>query len=462
MAFALLVTGATGIVFGIAPALRSTALNVSAALKETSRSVAGTRSILSKVLLVLQVAVSLVLLVAAGLFLRTLHNLRSVDVGFNTRNLVLFRINPSLNRYDDTRAAALVAEMTGRLQALPGVRAVAASNVTLLSNSVNSTSIFVQGRTYTDDRQRDSINNLTISPDYFKTMEIPLVMGRAFTERDSETAPKVVVINETAARKYFPNENPIGKHIGSSIETSNQLEIVGVLRDAKYDTVRGEVPPTQYVPQAQSRPATVFHVRTAADPAATIGAIREAVRAIDPNLPLMGVSTQVEQIDQNLQQDRVFAQAYALFGALAMLLASIGLFGLMSYSVARRTNEIGIRMALGAQRGDVLRLVMRESMVLVVIGIVSRAGRGDRREPARREPALRPGRDRCANDSARHADDGGGVRDCWIPAGAPRGARGSDRRAALRIAAAAHQPALSTSSTLVAFGSRNIDAPMSA
>jgi predicted permease len=373
LAFALAVTGATGIVFGIAPALRATALNVSAALKETSRSVAGSRSVLSTALLVLQVAVSLVLLVAAGLFLRTLHNLRNVDVGFNTRNLVLFRINPSLNRYDDTRAAALIAEMTGRLQALPGVRAVAVSNVTLLANSVNSTSIFVQGRTYADDRQRDSINNLVISPDYFKTMEIPIVRGRGFTDRDSQTAPKVVVINETAARNYFPNENPVGKRIGYSIETSGQLEIVGVLRDAKYDSVREAVPPTQYVPQpqAQGRPSTVFHVRTAADPAATIGAIREAVRTIDPNLPLMGVSTQVEQFDQNLQQERVFAQAYAMFGGLAMLLASIGLFGLMSYSVARRTNEIGIRMALGAQRADVLQLVMRESMALVAIGIAT-------------------------------------------------------------------------------------------
>ena len=371
LAFALGVTAATGIVFGIAPALRATALNVSAALKETSRSVAGSRSVLSKALLVLQVAVSLVLLVAAGLFLRTLHNLRNVDVGFNTRNLVLFRVNPSLNRYDDTRTAALSGEITSRLQGVPGVRAVAVSNVTLLSNSVNGTSIFVQGRTYGDRQERDNINNLVISPDYFKTMEIPIVAGRGFTERDNQTAPKVVVINETAARKYFPNENPIGKRIGPSIENSGQLEIVGVLRDAKYDRVREPAPPTQYVPHAQSRASPVFHVRTAADPSTTIGAIRDAVRQIAPNLPLIGVSTQVEQVERNLQQERVFAQAYAMFGGLALLLASIGLFGVMSYSVARRTSEIGIRMALGAQRGDVLRLVMRESMLLVVIGIVA-------------------------------------------------------------------------------------------
>jgi predicted permease len=369
LSFVVAVTAVTGIAFGIAPALRATSMNVSATLKETSRSVAGSRSVLSKALLVLQVAVSLVLLVAAGLFLRTLNNLRSVDVGFNTRNLVLFRVNPSLNRYDDKRTAALIDEISGRLQALPGIRAVALSNVSLLSNSVNSTSIFVQGRTYSDT-QRDNINVLVISPDYFKTMEIPLVMGRGFTDRDNQAAPKVVAINETAARSYFPNENPIGKRIGSSIETSGQLEIVGVIRDTKYDSVRDSVPPTMFAPSLQGRPATVFQVRTAADPAPFVGSMREAVRQADPDLPLMDVSTQAEQIDKNLQQERVFAQAYAMFGALAMLIASIGLFGLMSYSVARRTNEIGIRMALGAESRHVLRLVMSESMTLVLLGIV--------------------------------------------------------------------------------------------
>jgi Acidobacterial duplicated orphan permease len=368
LSFVLGVTTVTGIAFGIAPALRTTSINVSASLKDTSRSVAGSRSVLTKGLLVLQVAVSLVLLIAAGLFLRTLNNLRHVDVGFNTRNLVLFRVNPSLNRYDDKRAAALVDSITTRLGAIPGVRAVGVSTVALLSNGASSTSIFRQGRSYAP-RQFDSINVLAISPDYFKTMEMPLVSGRGFTERDNQTAPKVVIINETAARKYFANENPLGLRFGQSVEQSGQIEIVGVLRDAKYDSVRNDIPPTMYVPHLQGRPATVFQVRTAGEPAAAIGAIREAVRQIDPNLPLMDVATQDEEIDKNLQQERVFAQAYAMFGALAMLLASVGLFGLMSYSVARRTNEIGIRMALGARAGDVLRLVMSESMRLVAIGV---------------------------------------------------------------------------------------------
>ena len=372
LAFVLGVSALTGVVFGIAPALRATGLNISAALKENSRSVAGSRSLLSRSLLVLQVAISLVLLIAAGLFLRTLHNLRNVDVGFNTRNLVMFRVNPGLNRYDDARLTPLYQQLTERLRNVAGVRHVAMSNLPLLSGSVNSTSIFVEGRTYAPgQREGLGINRLVVSAEFFDTMEMPMRLGRGFTERDSQSAPKVVVLNEAAVRKYFPNENPLGHRMGSSIERAGQLEIVGVLRDAKYNSVRDPAPPTQYVPTLQQArmDAAVFLLRTVGDPVAVVGAIREAVRLIDPNLPVMDVSTQVEQVEKRLAPERAFAQAYAMFGGLAVLLASIGLFGLMSYSVARRTNEIGIRMALGARRQDVLQLVMRESMLLVVAGI---------------------------------------------------------------------------------------------
>jgi ABC-type antimicrobial peptide transport system permease subunit len=179
------------------------------------------------------------------------------------------------------------------------------------------------------------------------------------------------LINDAAAKKYFPNENPIGQRFGSSAENSSQIEIVGVLRDAKYNSVRDAAPPTMYVPYLQTRAASaVIAVRTAVDPAGATGSVREAVRQVDPNLPMVDISTQLEQVERRFQQEKLFAQAYALFGGLALLLAAIGLFGLMSYSVSRRTNEIGIRMALGAQRGHVLRLVMVESMVLVVAGVI--------------------------------------------------------------------------------------------
>jgi len=374
-AFVAAVTLLTGLVFGIGPALRGTGMNVNAALKETGRSVIGARSWLSRVLLVVQVAVSLVLLVGAGLFLQTLTNLRKVDVGFNPQNLLLFRVNPSLNRYDEPRMASLYAGLLERLGAVPGVRGVAMSQPALLSGSVNSTGIYVQGRTYNTARNANldnSIYRLVISPSFVDVMGIPVVMGRALTDRDDANAPKVVLINQAAATKYFPNQNPLGLRFGTSPETTGQFEIVGVLRDTKYEGVREEVQPTMFVPYRQTRmTAAVFEVRTAGLPTAAMSAVREAARQIDPNLPLTDVSTQIEQVEGRLQQERLFAQAYTLFGALALLLASIGLFGLMSYNVSRRTNEIGIRMALGAQRGNVLGLVMKESMLLVAIGIVA-------------------------------------------------------------------------------------------
>jgi predicted permease len=372
LGFVMGVTTLTGVVFGIAPALRATAVNVSEALKQTGRSVTGARSRLGKSLLVVQVAVSLMLLVGSGLFLRTLHNLRQVDVGFNPQNLLLFRINPSLMRFDEKRQIALYNQLLEKVGGVPGVRGVALSNPALLSGSVNSTGIFVRGRVYPAG-QRDlnnSINRLVTSTNFFEMMEIPLVLGRGFTPRDNETAPKIVVINEAAAKKYFPNENPVGQRFGSSMETTDQLEIVGVLRDAKYNSVRDPAPPTMYVPYLQARAGSaVIEVRTAGDPVSVTSGVREAVRQVEPNLPMMDVSTQLEQVERRFAQEKIFAQAYTLFGGLALLVASIGLFGLMSYAVARRTNEIGIRMALGAQRGDVMRQVLVESMILVAIGV---------------------------------------------------------------------------------------------
>ena len=252
LSFVLAVTGLTGLIFGIAPALRATGINVSTTLKESSRSVARSQSFLSKALLVVQVAISLVLLIGAGLFLGTLQNLRQVDVGFDARNLVLFRVNPQLNRYDEKRITLLYQQLTDRLRTISGVRAVTISQPALLSGSVNGTSIFVQGRVYPPGT-RDSINRVVVAPNFFATMGIPVLLGRGFTDRDNETAPKVVIINEAAARQYFPDQNPIGQRFGSSPETSGQQEIVGVLRDAKYNSVREAAPATMYVPHLQAR-----------------------------------------------------------------------------------------------------------------------------------------------------------------------------------------------------------------
>jgi predicted permease len=373
LAFVMAVTMVTGILFGIAPALRGTGINASASLKETSRSVVGKRSILSKSLLVAQVAISLVLLVGAALFLRTLHNLRHVDVGFNPENVLLFRVSPQLNGYDEARIATLYRDLLARIGGVPGVRGVAMSQPALLTGSVNSTSIYIHGRAYAaESRERDSnsINRVVVSPSFLEVMGIPIVAGRGLTDRDNQTAPKVVVVNQAAVRQFFPDGNAIGQRFGSSLETTNQLEVVGVVRDAKYDSVRDPAPPTMYVPAAQTRFGNaVLEIRTAGAPASSATAVREAVRQVDPNLPTIDVSTQLEQIERRFAQEKVFATAYALFGAVAVVLAAVGLFGLMSYSVARRTNEIGIRMALGARSQDVVRLVLGESLTLVAAGV---------------------------------------------------------------------------------------------
>jgi predicted permease len=371
LGFVLALTALTALVFGIAPALRSTGVNVNNALKQYSRGVLVSRTWLGRSLLVVQVTISIVLLIGAGLFLRTVENLRHVDVGFNATNLVIFRVAPSLNGYDDARISRLYAQLLDRLRAVPGVTATTLSNPALLSGSVNQTIIFVQGRTYAPEA-RDSINRMVVAPGFTEMMGIPLLVGRTLSERDSETAPKVALINETAARKYFPNAHPVGQRFGPSPETSDTFEVVGVVRDVKYNSVRDEAPPTVYASYLQQ--PRVFSpsitVRTAGEPMSLVNSIREAVREIDPNLPMMNVTTQMEQIEQRLVQEKLFARAYGIFGGLALLIASIGLFGLMSYSVARRTNEIGIRMALGAHPQAVRRMVLNESMVLVVVGVV--------------------------------------------------------------------------------------------
>jgi predicted permease len=378
--FVTLLTLLTGILFGIVPALRATRLDVNSALKETSRAATGTRSTLSKALLVVQVAMSLVLLVGAGLFLNTLRNLRSVDVGFDTSNLMLFRLAPALSGYDKARAQALFRDVQERVAALPGVRAVGVSQPPLLSGGISSGDIFIEGHDYANSesgpgestRKRGSqMYQMTVSSGFFQTLGIPLLAGRLLTDRDDDKAPRVVVINETAARKYFSRDSPVGKRFGNLIENRTQTEIVGVVRDVKYNSLREPAPPTIYLPIGQRNwQGLAVEVRTASDPASLVAAVRDVIRRIDPNLPLTNMTTQAEAVEGRLAQERLFAQAYVLFGLLALALASIGLFGVMSYSVARRTNEIGIRMALGARQADVLSLVMKESMAMVLIGVV--------------------------------------------------------------------------------------------
>jgi predicted permease len=354
-----------GIAFGLVPAFRATRLDLASAMKESSRSVSGTRSRLGKVLLVAQVAISLVLLVGAGLFLRTLSNLRAVDIGFNPNNLLMFSVNPVANRYEPERTRQIFRDLQDQLAATPGVRSVALTRVALLSGSTSITSTWLAGKT-----ESTNVHLMSVSPGFFQTMEIPLRLGRDFTASDVEGAPKVAVVNETAARTLFPDGAPLGRRFGFERENSTEVEIVGIIGDTKYSNLRAEAPPTVYQPHMQGPPRGMNVVlRTAGDPAGLVEPVRQAVRRVDNALPLTNIATQTEQIERRFEQERLFANAYVLFGALALTLASIGLFGLMSYNVSRRTNEIGIRMALGANRHTVARMVLGESLLVVAIGI---------------------------------------------------------------------------------------------
>jgi predicted permease len=365
VAFVTGISVLTGLIFGLMPAIRTTGVDLAGAMKESSRSVTGGRAWLAKGLLVVQVALSIVLLVGAGLFLRTLYNLRSVDVGFNANNLMMFRINPTANRYENERIPQLYTRTAAALSALPGVRSVGFTRQTLLSGGRSITGMHIQGKPGQHD-----IHVMSVSPDFFKTLEIPVLTGRGFTEHDLAIPQAPVIINETAARKFFDGENPVGRRLGSTAEgaSAGEHEIVGVIKDTKYDSLREPAPATLYRVLPGNVSAANVVARTVGDPAGLIEMVRNAMQQVDPELPLTGMTTQTDQIENRVEQERLFALAYSLFGLLALLLACIGLFGLMSYSVSRRTNEIGIRMALGAERSGVVGMILGESMIMVAIG----------------------------------------------------------------------------------------------
>jgi len=369
----------TGIIFGVAPAWRSTRVDLTPTLKDSGRgSSAVHRSLLSRGLVVVQVALSLVLLIGAGLFVRTLLNLQRVDPGFNTQNLLLFEVQPGLIGYKDEKLRQVYQQISERLEAVPGVQAVTFSRVPLLSQSSSSSGVFLrEALSATPDSEGriptsgESYRH-TVRENFLEVMGIPLLYGRSFRPEDNATSPKVVVVNQTFANKFFPNQNAIGKRFTYNYLKPDELEIIGVARDAKYARQRDEVPPTAYGSYRQEPPLNnaVFEVRTSGDPSATVASVRSVVRDIDANLPVQNVMTQVEQADETLRMERLFAKLLTLFALLAQQLAAIGLFGVLAYTVAQRTHEIGIRMALGANRSNVLTMIVRQGMTLVLLGVI--------------------------------------------------------------------------------------------
>ncbi len=361
----------TALAFGLAPALTATRVDLHTALKAEARGVVGPRQRLTRPLIVGQVALALVLLAGAALLVRTTWNLRQVDVGFDPRNLLLVTIDPQVNHYTSGRAFAFYDDLLREIRAAPGVRAAALSQPALLTGSGSIGGVFIQGRGYVRGQSSsDRMMRVVVSPGFFDTLGIPVTLGRAITERDTDAAPAVAVINEAAARLFFPGLNPVGQRFGYSFEDRGHFEVVGVARDVRYDSLREPPPPTMFIPQRQTRSLrATLEVRTAGEPTATLGAVRDAVRRLDPTLPLLNVSTQLDQIENRFRDERLFARAFVLFGVLAGGLAAIGLFGVMSHGVARRTGEIGIRMALGARAVSVVGLILRESMLLVAVGL---------------------------------------------------------------------------------------------
>ena len=364
----------TGLLFGLAPALQAARVNLVPALKQTRAGedrVRRFRLSLSQGLAVVQIGISLLLLVAAGLFVRTLSNLHSIAVGFNRENLLLVSLNARQAGYSEDALMRFYYDLQKRMSAIPGVRSVSSSGYALVSGSMSSTSVRIPGQA---EKERSSTAVMSVGPGYLSTMQIPLLLGRDIEERDMSGASKVAVVNELFARTYFGKENPIGRHFNFGSSTlPGDLEIIGVARTARLNSLKQDIPPVAYILYSQhpkrSLGQRVYALRSTGDPLALAGAVRQVVRQADPRIPIINIVTQERQIEQTIGQERTFAMLCTCFAVLALAIACVGLYGMMAYRVARRTNEIGIRMALGAGRRRLVWMVLREVVLISAAGL---------------------------------------------------------------------------------------------
>src|SRR5215469_7820776 len=361
----------TGILFGLAPALQSTRVDVVPALKEiqAGESRSRTRLGLSHMLVVSQIGLSLLMLVAAGLFVRTLQNLQSVELGINRENLLLFELNARQAGHREPEIISFYDALQKRFSTVPGVRTASFAHMPLIAAGESGEIITVPGKP-----ADESTRYINVSPEFFSTMQIQIVLGREIGEHDQAGSPGVVVVNELFARLNFGNENPLGHrlNVGNDSSVRRDMEIIGVTKDAHYGNLKNDVPPVVYVPYNQSpdpASAMTYVLRTTGNPLAYVKTIRDIVHQADVRVPVTDARTQAAAIDQSMGQEIMFAKLCTAFALLALIIACVGLYGTMSYNVARRTGEIGIRMALGARRGTMVWMVLREVFLLSALGL---------------------------------------------------------------------------------------------
>jgi predicted permease len=372
--FTLVVSLVTGIAFGAVPIWQATRADMISGLKDASHATMGReRSWLGKGLVVLQVSLSTILLLAAGLFVRTLANLNQTPLGFRADHLLLFKLTPPRTRYTDEAMLNLYRRLEEKIVAVPGVRSVTMSNIALIGDGHSGSTFHVSGRRVKKEEERVQTNH--VGTDFFQTMAIPIVRGRSFNRHDNLKSGKVAIVNRSLAHRFFPNENPIGRTFdGEDVE--GPVEIVGVAADTRYADLRSPTPPTYYIPYQQADIAgrMIVEIRTRTEPFGVLSSVRNAVESLDRDLALIDVRTQEQQVQTTLFSERIFAELTSAFGILAVILAAVGIYGLMAYTVALRTGEIGIRIALGARMGQVLVGVLRDALWMALAGVLIGAG----------------------------------------------------------------------------------------
>lgn len=368
--FTLIVTLVTGFLFGMVPALQASKPDLISTLKDEAGSLAGSqrKATLRNLLVMLQVALSTVALISAGLFIRSLMNAQTAKPGFDPDHVVLATFDVFLSGYDEVKGPQFFQHLLERVALLPGVQSACLGRRMPLSiRGVSSSKISIEGYTPGKDEELD-VTYEVVSPKYFQTLTIPMVAGRDFDQKDTHDSTDVAIVNETMAHRYWPSQEVIGKRISTG---DGWTQVVGVVKDVKYRSLTEPPQPYLYFPMSQSYRATMtLAVRTSADTKTTLNAIQSAVAAVDPNIPVFDVQTMNEQIGVSFFAQRMAAILLSFFGLLALFLASVGLYGVMTHSVSQRTHEIGIRMALGAATTDVVKLVLGQEMMVVGIGVV--------------------------------------------------------------------------------------------